>query len=229
MRIADVELGTTVKLNVAIDGNFFEFDTTIRLHHKKSVFLDPIRKGNKLLNLQGENVSVSIMLIKDEGKPLLWQQVEVECVRYKQQIFYSVSAELVGEEHNRRGDYRLFIGEEMPVKVGSEQRERMVVLKDISNSGFAFVSTEELKEPEGLFVYMAYVSRLNEEICELDLFGKIVRTMNLDDGRFLYGCVLVKKNELIGHYINQKQMEQMAKRNQSMVDKKAKKRGIKKK
>ncbi len=229
MRISDVELGTVVKLSVSIGDNFFEFDTTIRMHHKKNVFFDPIRKGNKLLNLQGENIVVSIMLMKDEGKPILWKQVEVDCVRYKQQIFYSVSDDLIGEEHNRRGDYRLFIGEEMPAKVGSEQRERMVVLKDISNSGFAFISQDQLKDPEGLFVYIAYVSCLNEEICELDLFGKVVRTMELEDGRYLYGCVLVKKNELIGHYITQKQMEQMAKRNQSLVDKKVKKRGIRKK
>jgi len=40
--------------------------------------------------------------------------------------------------------------------------------------------------------------------------------MPLDDGRFLYGCALMKKNEMIGHYINQKQMEQLAKKNERL-------------
>ena len=83
-----------------------------------------------------------------------------------------------------------------------------------SNSGFAFIYKEEIKDVEGAFVYMTYMAEIEENVKELALFGKIVRIMPLEDGRFLYGCVLMKKNELIGHYINQKQMEQLAKKNE---------------
>ena len=80
--------------------------------------------------------------------------------------------------------------------------------------GFAFIYKEELKDADGAFVYMTYMAQYEKKVTEIALFGKIVRTMPLDDGRFLYGCALMKKNEMIGHYINQKQMEQLAKKNE---------------
>ena len=82
--------------------------------------------------------------------------------------------------------------------------------------GFAFIYKEELKDADGAFVYMTYMAQYEKKVTEIALFGKIVRTMPLDDGRFLYGCALMKKNEMIGHYINQKQMEQLAKKNERL-------------
>ena len=79
--------------------------------------------------------------------------------------------------------------------------------------GFAFIYKEELKDADGAFVYMTYMAQYEKKVTEIALFGKIVRTMPLDDGRFLYGCALMKKNEMIGHYINQKQMEQLFQKN----------------
>mgnify|MGYP000179175912 FL=1 len=69
---------------------------------------------------------------------------------------------------------------------------------------------------------MTYMAQYEKKVTEIALFGKIVRTMPLDDGRFLYGCALMKKNEMIGHYINQKQMEQLAKKNERLKNKTAK-------
>ena len=94
-------------------------------------------------------------------------------------------------------------------------------LNPISQTGLGlfgdeYKQTEELKDADGAFVYMTYMAQYEEKVTEIALFGKIVRTMPLDDGRFLYGCALMKKNEMIGHYINQKQMEQLAKKNERL-------------
>ena len=61
---------------------------------------------------------------------------------------------------------------------------------------------------------MCIMYKIDNKTIELPLFGKIIRNTTLTDGRVLYGCVLVKKNEIIGHFINQKQMEQLAKKNE---------------
>ena len=87
------------------------------------------------------------------------------------------------------------------------------ILKDISNSGFAFILDKEVKGAEEAFVYTDYTGMLGEREVNMPLHGRVVRTMPLPDGRMLYGCVLTQKNVLIGHYINQKQMEQLAKKN----------------
>lgn len=218
MLLSELGDGVTVRLIITIEETMFEFETTVQMKHKKNVFIEPIRKNGKILNVQSENIRVDVMYIREQGKPILWVGTEMTCIRHKGQIYYAVSGNLKGEEYNRRGDFRLFIGEENPAKIGKHRRAHKVILKDMSNSGFAFISQEKIDNAEGLFVYIVYPATLGEKKLELSLFGKIVRDMPLEDGRILYGCVLVKKNEIIGYYINQKQMEQLAKKNERFTD-----------
>ena len=206
--------GTDVRLNITIEETMFEFDTTVRTKHKKKVLLEPIRKNGKILNIQSDNIRVDVMYIREDEKPILWMDTQMVCVKHKGQVYYAAAGNLQGKEYNRRGDFRLFIGEEHPAKIGQNKRAHLVVLKDLSSSGFAFVSPEKIKNPDGVFVYILYPGKLDNKTIELPLFGKIVRNATLTDGRVLYGCVLVKKNEIIGHFINQKQMEQLAKKNE---------------
>lgn len=206
--------GTDVRLNITIEETMFEFDTTVRTRHKKKVLFEPIRKNGKILNVQSDNIRVDVMYIREAEKPILWTGTQMVCVKYKGQLYYAAAENMKGKEHNRRGDFRLFIGEEYPAKIGQNKRSHLVVLKDLSNSGFAFVSPEKIENSDGVFVYILYYGKLDDKKIELPLFGKIIRNATLTDGRVLYGCVLVKKNELIGHFINQKQMEQLAKKNE---------------
>lgn len=222
MLFSELGTGTTVRLSISIDEMFFEFETTVQTKHKKKILIEPIRKDGKILNVQGDNVVVDIMYVREDEKPMLWRDADLECVRLKGQFYYAVSADLQGKEYNRRGDFRLFIGEEHPAKIGHGGSDRIVILKDLSNSGFAFIYSEDIEGAEGAFVYMSYPAVLGDRTLELPLIGKIVRKMTLSDGRKLYGCVLMKKNEMIGHYINQKQMEQLAKKNERFSDVKKK-------
>ena len=201
MLLSELEQGAKVLLLLTIDGKHFEFETIVQGKHKHDVLLEPIRKDQKILNVQSDQVDVDIMYMREDDKPILWKEVKMDCIRHKHKIYYASEAANEGREYNRRGAYRLYIGEE-------------IHLKDLSNTGFAFIYKEELKDADGAFVYMTYMAQYEKKVTEIALFGKIVRTMPLDDGRFLYGCALMKKNEMIGHYINQKQMEQLAKKNE---------------
>lgn len=214
MLLSELEPGITVQLLLTIEDKHFEFDTVVQTSHKHHMLFEPIRKDEKILNVQSDSVSVDIMYLRQNEKPILWQNTEMECMRYKHKLYYAAESGLEGREYNRRGAYRLYIGEEIHARIGHGGLDRIVHLKDLSNSGFAFIYKEELKDVEGAFVYMTYMAEIEENVKELALFGKVVRIMPLEDGRFLYGCVLMKKNELIGHYINQKQMEQLAKKDE---------------
>lgn len=210
MRLSELEPDTEVRLNILIEGQHFDFDTIIRHKNRRDVFIEPIRKGEKMLNVQGDNIILDIMYLRPEGKPILWRNVKLGCVRYKQEIYYCARADLEGEEYNRRGDFRLYVGEEFPAMNGNERRAHHVILKDLSSSGFAFISQYELRNADHALIRIKYIGELKNKTCEIALMGKIVRKMELEDGRILYGCALVRKNDAIGHYIFQKQMEQLA-------------------
>ncbi len=210
MLLSDLDKGVSVKLIITIDEKVFEFDSNVALHHRKEVLFEPIRKDGKLLNVQGNNISVDILLIRQDEKPIIWKNADMTCIRYKRNIYYTAEGSCKGKEFNRRSEYRIFIGEELHARIGQKSIERVVVLKDLSNSGFSFIYPEELEGADGAFVSMVYPARMEDKVYELPLYGKIIRKMSLPDGRMLYGCILLKKNKMIGHYINQKQMEHLA-------------------
>lgn len=220
MLLSELDKGVSVKLNITIDEKTFEFDSNVVLHHKQEVLFEPVRKEGKLLNVQSNNISVDILFLRPDEKPIIWKNADITCIRYKRNIYYAAKGSLKGKEYNRRKDYRLFIGEEIHARIGEKSVESVVVLKDISNSGFAFVYSEDLEEAEGTYVSMIYPARLEDKIYELPLYGRVIRKMPLPDGRVLYGCMMLKKNKMIGHYINQKQMEQLAGKNERVTSEK---------
>lgn len=218
MLLSELDKGVSVKLHITIDGKVFEFDSNVVLHHKQEVMFEPIRKNDKLLNVQSSNISVDILLLRPNEKPMIWRNAGMACVRYKREIYYAAKGDLDGREFNRRGEYRLFIGEEIYARIGNLLKEQLVILKDISNSGFAFIYEGELSQAEGAFVSMKYRARLEDKIYELPLYGRIVRKMPVSDEKMLYGCAMLKKNKMIGHYINQRQMEQLAGKNERFTN-----------
>ncbi|MCR5691567.1 MAG: hypothetical protein K6G62_05050 [Eubacterium sp.] len=218
MNISELSPGSKLRLNVAIRDRQFEFESKVAEPSKKEFLIEPIRMDGKLLNVEGNSVTVDLLLIREDEKPIIWKNVDIRCVRHKHKTYYAVDKDLPGKEYNRRREYRLFVGEEMTAHIGSDRTDRSILLKDVSNSGFAFINPSSLEEDEESFVYLAFPAKLGEREIEIPLFGKIVRKMDLPDGRVLYGCVLVKKNEILGRYINQKQMEILAKKRERYGD-----------
>lgn len=220
MRLSELQVGTSLQLAVSFENQHFEFETKIDLIHKSKVMLEPVRKDNKLLNVHGKNVQTDLLLIRENEKPILWKNVDIVTTKYKHGLYYMVDGEINGKEYNRRGAYRMFVGETLDAKIGIKANSSIqVILKDISNSGFAIINNEEIDGGDDAFIFLSYQAKMGDVVRNLPLMGKVVRKMTLQDGRILYGCALVKKNDMIGHYINQKQMEDLQKKRQSYADK----------
>ena len=139
MLLSELEQGAKVLLLLTIDGKHFEFETIVQGKHKHDVLLEPIRKDQKILNVQSNQVDVDIMYMREDDKPILWKEAKMDCIRHKHKIYYASEAANEGREYNRRGAYRLYIGEEIHARIGHSGREKIVHLKDLSNTGFAFI------------------------------------------------------------------------------------------
>ena len=167
MLLSELEQGAKVLLLLTIDGKHFEFETIVQGKHKHDVLLEPIRKDQKILNVQSDQVDVDIMYMREDDKPILWKEAKMDCIRHKHKIYYASEAANEGREYNRRGAYRLYIGEEIHARIGHSGREKIVHLKDLSNTGFAFIYKEELKDADGAFVYMTYMAQYEKKVTEI--------------------------------------------------------------
>lgn len=54
MLLSELEQGAKVLLLLTIDGKHFEFETIVQGKHKHDVLFEPIRKDQKILNVQSD-------------------------------------------------------------------------------------------------------------------------------------------------------------------------------
>lgn len=217
MKIAELQDGTTVSFELFIANNKFDFPSVVHFQKKGNAYFEPIRIGEKILNIQDEKVRLNLIYSIEGKKPIIWADVDVHPEVYKKKVFYQIEANVEGKTYNRRGAYRQYVGDEVFAKIGSGMPDVQVVLKDISNTGFSFVYRDDIKDSDHAMVFILYTYKDEQAQFELTLSGKVVRKQKLEDGRTLYGCVLVRKSEMIAKFVNYKQKEQLTRMNASAI------------
>lgn len=213
VKLSELEEGAAITFEVHVDEKKFEFPSVVKFQKRGKMYFEPIRVGDKLLNVSNEKISVNLVYAVEGDKPILWRDLDVQEEVYKRVVYYCAKTDAVGKVFNRRGAYRQFVGAPVFAKVGTRKAEIQVILRDISTNGFSFVYREDIEDADHSLVVVPYVYRDEHVMFDLTLSGKIVRKQVMPDGKILYGCVLVKKNELIAKFVNYKQKEQLIRMN----------------
>jgi hypothetical protein len=136
----------------------------------------------------------------------MWEYVPMQSVLYKGNACYKCILQAHGVSANRRDAYRLFIGQDAVAQVGTNHKGINVLLNEISESGFSFLYTGEMKVEIGVPVHVVF----DMEHMHFNLQGELVRMQEIDEEKIIYGCHLTIKNYNISKYIALKQREKMA-------------------
>ena len=165
--------------------------------------LTPIKHNEKVIGFPKES-SVSLYYIED-GRVYRWSHISIQVVKYNNQVYHSVSIVGDAEMLNRRGAYRVYVGERMPLTsfTANGPKRIQVLVKDISESGLAFLSEEEFSVGRTIRLQL----ELNEQHT-LQLTAQIVRVQELEDRKEnLYGCKFIERNNRLTAYLMKRQQE----------------------
>lgn len=214
MHISEISRGSSISIVVTFQDKKFTFDSQVKLVNNNIMLVPAIKYNHKTISFN-ENFMIDIHYMKD-GNLYRFPDVQLSLVRYGSSLFHKISVEQEGTIYNRRGDYRLYIGKDMKLSIDKENYTESitVILKDISLSGFAFISKEAYKI--GSNVYLKY----HDENFYIEIPGNIVR---LDFNEHLncntYGCTIAESFPKLGEYLIVKQREILRKariRNKAM-------------
>ena len=208
MTAAELQLEHSVELEVYMNGKKTTLLTSVEQVVGQTVLLTPIQINDKLVGFP-PNCVVNLLYV-GENQVFCWKGISIKAVRYEKKVYHS--AELVGDAEilNRRGAYRVYVGEQMVLTAFSATGPKTypVHLKDISETGMAFFSKEEFD--------VGRTVRLNFSIKkgqELPLSSQIIRIQEFDNRQDkLYGCKFVEKNNrLVGILMHLQQERQKSK------------------
>ena len=207
MLLQEMPADNKIIIELSIKGQKFEFPSKVVSQGNNSIFIEPIRINGKVLTFNSsESVAINIVMIRENKSPMVWKGVGVACVHEKSGSFYKITASGEGFEINRRGAFRLFVGISGVAQLGINRKAVDVIVKDVSENGFSFVSSEDMENVINMPVRLVFID-FNKNY---SLMGIIVRKVIINETKVLYGCQLSVNNSQLEQYINQKQRQMLS-------------------
>ena len=207
MLLQEMPADNKIIIELSIKGQKFEFPSKVVSQGNNSIFIEPIRINGKVLTFNSsESVAINIVMIRENKSPMVWKGVGVACVHEKSGSFYKITASGEGFEINRRGAFRLFVGISGVAQLGINRKAVDVIVKDVSENGFSFVSSEDIENVINMPVRLVF----NDFNKNYSLMGIIVRKVIINETKVLYGCQLSVNNSQLEQYINQKQRQMLS-------------------
>lgn len=207
MRLSDLQDGDNIIIHVNINGQFADFPSVVKKKLQgEEILAEAVRIGGKVVGFLSENVHLDLYYIRQDRPPIVWKNVKCKTVLFDNKTFYNITAFAEGYESNRRNAFRMFIGLSGVAQLGLNRKALSVIVKDVSESGFSFVSSEDIEDVINLPVRLVF-----EDIDRnYSLMGLVVRKVVIGEKKILYGCKLSVENLELVKYINYKQRLQMA-------------------
>ena len=204
MLATELQLKHSVEIEVTINGKITTFLSSIEKIVNNTVLLKPILIDGKLVGFPSE---YNISFIYMEGAVVFfWKNVSIKAVKYQNKIYHCATLNTKAEIWNRRNAFRIYIGETMSLTSFGENGPvtHEVFVKDISETGMAFISSEPF--------FINHTVRLKLKIFSgqyIHLGAQIVRTQpTKNESEVLYGCRLVEKSPLLSKHLMKLQKDQ---------------------
>ncbi len=217
MKLTEISAGAKIIMHVGMNGQFMDFPTVIAQPQETCVIAEAIRVNDKVLGLESDNIHIDLMLIREEKTPVIWKNVRCSMVNFDSRMHYKVTAFAEGYEVNRREAFRVFVGKDGVAQIGMNRKAENVIVKDVSENGFSFISSENLDN----FINSPVRLVFTDMELNLSLMGIVVRKVAIDEKKNLYGCKLSVDNHALSRYINDKQRQWLSSGNGRISEKAA--------
>lgn len=206
MTFTEAQAGDNLIIQIVFGKRTMDLPSKVVGVKKNNLIVDIIYLNQKMLNLASNNIRMNLMLIREGKVPIVWKNVTCKIVKENEQSFYQITSYSEGYENNRREAFRLFIGNDGVAQVGINKKALEVIVRDVSENGFSFVTSTDVKMAVGEPVRLVFM----DLDITFSLMGIVVRKVNVNEKEILYGCKLSVKNNKLLKYINDKQRQEIS-------------------
>ncbi len=205
MKLTDMEMAHSVELEIMHDGKKTTLLTSVEGMIENSVLLTPIHIDGKVVGFP-PYLTVNL-LYPEDGQVFCWSNITVKAVRYRGHIYHSVKLNGSAIVLNRRGAYRVYLGETRFIYHRNHVDTKLyeIFLRDLSETGMCYMSKDHFEVGRTVTLQLRLANGH-----ELNLRAKILwkRENPNRSTTFLYGCKFTEKNKFLNSYLMNVQQEQ---------------------
>lgn len=210
MLIHEVKENSNISVRASKGKKALNFETKALKGMEKGLVVDKIKYGDKLVGFDTKSdISYTVTAVNlQDNKVYCWNDVEIKRVELEDgNVFHIIISERPANTINRRGGYRVYLGERGVIQVGEHSSAYQVLIKDISEHGLSFIDDRDIDISTCGIVHITFEDQSMET--KFNLRCAIVRKEPIEE-RFIYGCRLLGESNKIGKYVAVKQRIQMA-------------------
>ena len=209
MFIYELPIGSEVIIRCSLGLTYAEYKSQLVKidSEEKYVLIDPIKIEDKVVGFNAPNIINVVTVVNPEDKKVyVFRENTIDVVRdgaERKMIYHRIASEESVDATNRRNNFRVFLGLDGVIQVGTNKRTHDVVVKDISANGFGILTAMEVKLREGQEIHLVFTDP--EDDTRFSLRGTVVHAIAVDANTMHYGCSLPKEYDSIRRYAAEKQ------------------------
>lgn len=201
------EITPTFKMSITISNqqSSMTLNSDIAFVNGDKLYVTPFEHNGVILNFNSNAVLISMIAYQEEKTPFLWKVVHISREIIDGVHYHVITSEVAGVKINRRENFRVFIGIDGKATILGKEVPFDVMVKDVSESGFAILVdvTSEVKINKNEALMVDFYDAILDE--RFTLTGRVVRA-EMTERYVLYGCRLLKDNDMMRRYIANKQL-----------------------
>ncbi len=212
------ELTPSFKMSITISNqqSSMTLNSDIAFVNGDKLYVTPFEHNGVILNFNSNAVVISMIAYQEEKTPFLWKIVHITRENIDGVNYHVITSDVAGVKINRRENFRVFIGIDGKATILGKEVPFDVMVKDVSESGFAILVdvTSPVKINKNEAVMIDFYDSVVDE--RFTLSGRVVRA-EVAERYVLYGCRLLKDNDLMRRYIANKQLANRVNSNKKKI------------
>ena len=180
MLLTQIAQNGNLILEINVNKQHLEFNSIVIAKTGNYILIEPVRVEGKVVNFEIGNILIDMLLVRSNKKPIIWKRVLLKNTIYKNKTYYKVVPTGDGFEINRRNAFRMYIEVKGVAQVGSNSVPIDVIVNDVSENGFSFVSKVNIEKPLKSTVRLVFVD-MNKSI---NLNGILIRKEKKDQSKY---------------------------------------------
>lgn len=208
MKLGELEAGTEISIEVKAGKKSRTFHNVVEQVIKGVILINPLVYENKILDLSGEGISITVFANDEEEIPLQFRGCTAKLIRGKEKRYCAIACNNVGKRVNRRGTFRIYIGEKGIVEIPGRSERMEVTVRDLSLMGFAFVTDKSHWEEGVSSLCLEFAGRYGDRI---RIQGSLIHATEVENNLLIIGCQIIRCANDLSDYITQKQRENLKK------------------
>jgi c-di-GMP-binding flagellar brake protein YcgR len=215
MFLHDIRIGDKLNLELIIDNKSYIIPNQAIATQENQVWIDAFQFGGAVIDFSNKkfaNIRFHLHGYNAKKVPFCWKNVQLTLDDHEGRQCYLVTCKQfhsMGSEENRRNEQRVLIKTNADMQWRKGGYSLPVALRDISDSGVAFVSPQQMNlKGEHL------VLELNETVLANKYWVKmecVCVRIEKKENHYLYGCKFQVVDQKLLQYVFSKRMEARAK------------------